>query len=96
MKLTLPLTIKVFYEGTSKDAPYISYNPEFRVASAGKTPAHAKKMLKEALWGFFETCEDIGTLKEILEEGGFIMKNKRVEPEEAEIEEVEIPVPALK
>ncbi len=95
MSLNLPLTIKVFYEGTSKEAPYVAFNPEFRVASAGKTKTQAKRNLKEAVHGFLKTCKDIGSLEEILNEGGFILKNKIVKPEEAEIKNFRISVPVL-
>lgn len=95
--MKLPLTIKVFYEGTSKDAPWVSYNPEFKVASCGPTPKKAESNLKEAVRGVLETCEDIGTLESVLNEAGFLVVDKKVKLTKttAKIENVEVFIPAL-
>lgn len=95
--MKLPLTIKVFYEGTSKDAPWVSFNPEFKVASCGPTPKKAEANLKEAIRGVLETCDDIGTLENVLNDAGFLIKDKKVKLTQtrAKIENVEVSVPAF-
>lgn len=97
MTLKLPLTIKVFYEGTSKDAPWVSFNPEFKVASCGPTPKKAEANLKEAIRGVLETCEDIGTLEELMLDAGFLVEGKKIKlvKTKAKIEKLEISIPAL-
>lgn len=95
--MKLPLTIKVFYEGTSKDAPWVSYNPEFKVASCGPTPHKAEVNLKEAIKGVLETCEDIGTLEDVMQEAGFLLENNKIKltKTKAKIENVEVSMPAF-
>lgn len=95
--MKLPLTIKVFYEGTSKDAPWVSYNPEFKVASCGPTPKKAETNLKEAVRGVLETCEDIGTLENVLNDAGFLVEDKKIKLTKttAKIEDVEVFIPAI-
>ena|SRR3989344_7652321 len=95
--MKLPLTIKVFYEGTSKDAPWVSYNPEFQVASCGPTPKKAESNLKEAIRGVLETCEDIGTLEEIMQDAGFLLEDKKIKLTKlkTKIESLEVSIPVL-
>ena len=95
--MKLPLTIKVFYEGSSKDAPWVSFNPEFKVASCGPTPRKAETNLKEAVRGVLKTCEDIGTLESVLNDAGFLVEDKKVKLTEttAKIENVEVSIPAF-
>lgn len=47
---------------------YVSYAPELDISSCGETVAKAKKNLLEAVEGFLETAEGMGSLVEILEE----------------------------
>ncbi|PIQ68009.1 MAG: hypothetical protein COV91_06380 [Candidatus Taylorbacteria bacterium CG11_big_fil_rev_8_21_14_0_20_46_11] len=68
----LTFTAQVFREGKQ----YVSFNPELRVASCGKTPDIAKKNLKDAIRGFILSARKKGTLSDILEEAGFV-KEKR-------------------
>lgn len=95
--MKLPLTIKVFYEGSSKDAPWVSFNPEFKVASCGPTPKKAEANLKEAIRGVLETCKDIGTLEEIMQEAGFVLEDKKIKLEKAKakVENIEVSIPVL-
>lgn len=74
--LNLPLTIKVFFEGSSKEAPFIAYNPEFDISSCGKTEALASKSLEEALNLLIEGAREDGTLNQLLEEAGFSRTKK--------------------
>ncbi len=69
--LNLPLTIKVFKEGTSKKDPYVAYNPELDVSSCGKTEEEARKMLEEAVFLILKGAKEDGTLNQVLEEAGF-------------------------
>lgn len=71
--MKLFLTSKIWKEGRH----YIAYNPEFEVASQGKTLEEAEKMLKEAVGLFIKTAKKIGNLNRILTETGFVKKEKR-------------------
>ena len=72
--MKLFLTSKIWKEGKY----YVAYNPELEVASQGKTLEEADKMLKEAVDLFIWDCQKIGTLKQVLEETGFVKKKKMV------------------
>lgn len=50
---------------------YVAYALEFDVSSCGGTKDKALKNLKEAVRLFWEEAEKMGTLEQILEEGGF-------------------------
>lgn len=95
--MKLPLTIKVFYEGTSKDAPWVSYNPEFKVASCGPTPKKAESNLKEAIRGVLKTMEDIGTLEEVMQDAGFLLEDKKIKLTKlkTKIENIDVSIPLL-
>lgn len=71
--MKLFLTSKIWKEGKH----YIAYNPELEVASQGKTLEEAEKMLKEAIGLFIKTAKKTGTLNHVLEETGFVKKEKR-------------------
>jgi len=45
----LPVSIKVFKEGTSKEVPYVAYSPELDLSAAGKDSVSAKKTLHEII-----------------------------------------------
>lgn len=70
-KLSLPLTIKVFKEGSSKEAPFVAYNPEFDVSSCGKTEDEARRMLEEAISVTLVGAKEDGTLAQVMQEAGF-------------------------
>lgn len=71
------LTIKTWQEGKN----FVAYNPELDVASQGKTAAQAQENLQEAVDLFLETTRKIGTLKQVLEEAGFVVKKTKREYE---------------
>ena len=50
---------------------YIGLAPELNVSSSGETLDEAKESLKEAVDGFLEECETMGTLEDVIEEAGF-------------------------
>jgi predicted RNase H-like HicB family nuclease len=53
---------------------YVGLCPELNVSSFGDNIEDAKSSLKEAIEAFIETCEEMGTLKEVLAEAGFSHK----------------------
>ena len=50
---------------------YVGLAPEFNVSSFGGTLDEAKRSIKEAVDGFLEECEAMGTLEDVIEEAGF-------------------------
>lgn len=48
--------------------------PELNVSSFGETMEEAQRSLQEAVTAFIETCEELGTIQEVLEEAGFCLK----------------------
>ena len=61
---SLSFTTHVFKEGGT----YVAYVPELDVSSCGATDEEARRNIKDAVLGFLETSEEMGTLQEILEE----------------------------
>lgn len=76
--LNLPLTIKVFKEGTSKTAPFVAYNPELDISSCGRNGDEARKMLEKAIFLTLKGAQEDGTLDQVLQEAG--LKPGRTEP----------------
>ena len=70
--VNLPLTIKVFKEGSSEANPFVAYNPELDISSCGKTKEEAREMLKEAVSILLEGAKEDGTLDQLLEESGLV------------------------
>ena len=68
--LNLPLTIKVFKDGSSKESPFVAYNPELDVSSCGRTEEEAKEMLEEAISLTISGAVEDGTLNQLLAEAG--------------------------
>ena len=60
----------IFKEGGT----YISYCPELDVSSCGNTIDEARKNLKIAVNLFIEEAEKMGTLRDILYESGYELK----------------------
>jgi len=67
----IEVRIEIFQEGEL----YVGLCPDLDVSSFGETPENAKQSVQEALEAFFEECEVIGTLSEVLQEAGFIQKD---------------------
>ena len=65
--MKISLRIEIFKEGDV----YVALSPELNVSSFGDTIEDAKKSVKEAIEAFFDECERMGTLEEVLEESGF-------------------------
>lgn len=49
MSNSISFVVKVTYDRTSKDAPFVAYSPEFDIASAGPSKEEAKRNLAEAI-----------------------------------------------
>lgn len=54
---------------------YVGLCPELNVSSFGEDIEDAQDSLQEAVEAFIETCDEIGTLEEVLEEAGFLREN---------------------
>lgn len=67
------ITVQLFQEGEQ----FVSYCPQLNVSSFGETPDEAKASLIEAVSLFLEECEQMGTLYEVLEEGGYQLQYHR-------------------
>ena len=70
MAQRIEVRIEIFQEGEL----YVGLCPDLDVSSFGETPEAAKQSVQEALKAFFEECEVMGTLAEVLQEAGFIQK----------------------
>lgn len=75
MKSKTLLTVKTWQEGKN----FVAYNPELDIASQGKTDAQAQENLREAVDLFLETTKKMGTLTQVLEEAGFLVKKAKRE-----------------
>lgn len=75
MKQHLLLTTKIWKSGNH----YVAYVPELEVASQGKTREQAEARIKEAVSLFLGTAKKLGTLKKVLGEAGFNIKNKHLQ-----------------
>ena len=73
---SLPMTIKLIYDKSSKDAPFVAYNPELDVSSCGKSEEHARKNLHEVVEIVLEEAEKKGKLNDLLKEAGFEKEKK--------------------
>jgi predicted RNase H-like HicB family nuclease len=50
---------------------YVGICPALNVSSFGETITEARQSIQEALEGFIEECDEMGTLLEVLEESYF-------------------------
>lgn len=70
---------------------YVSFCPDFDIASQGRTEEEAEKNLIEAIIDFITTCLEMGTLHQVLTDCGF---KKDTSPSEKEnILNISIPFP---
>ncbi|MGI8784531.1 MAG: type II toxin-antitoxin system HicB family antitoxin [Acidobacteriota bacterium] len=63
----LSFTVHVFMEEES----FVAYVPELDVSSCGAIAEAARRNIRDAVLGFLETSEEMGTLDVILEEAGY-------------------------
>lgn len=72
-------TIKLKTQFFKENGVIVGVAPELNVSSFGRNLIEAKRSLSEAIEGFLETCRDLGTLEEVLEDAGFnIQANKYI------------------
>lgn len=89
--MKLPFTIKVFVDDSSKDAPWVAYNPELDAASCGPTEKKARENLIEALDIVLVGAKNDGNLEDLLKNAGFMVKGDSIEPPKVIIENVPFP-----
>ncbi len=65
------MKIYVHIDYFEEDGVIVALCPELQVSSFGDTLAEAEQSIQEALELFFEGCEAMGTLDEVLEESGY-------------------------
>lgn len=92
MGLMLPLTIKVMYDKSSSDAPFVAYNPELDVASCGPSEEKARENLHEVVEIVIEQARKKGKLNELLKEAGFEKEKKTWKPPRVSFEPFFFPV----
>ncbi len=68
MNIPIYFTTEIWKEGGS----FVAWAPEFDVSSMGGSVDEARMNLREAAGLFLEEAEKMGTLQEILEEGGYV------------------------
>ncbi len=67
---------------------YVGLAPELNISSFGETLHEAKHSLKEAVEGFLEECETMGTLEDVIEEAGFEKKGNQWLPRQPIVAEL--------
>ena len=73
---------------------YVAYAPELDISSCGGTPEKAKKNLLEAVRLFLEEAEKMGTLQQILQEAGYVVRKRKLEaPKLVSLKRVSLPLP---
>ena len=65
------MKIELHIDYFEEDGTIVALCPELQVSSFGDTLEEAEISIKEAIDLFFEGCETLGTLNEVLEESGF-------------------------
>ena len=65
------MKIELHIDYFEEDGSIVAHCPELQVSSFGDTLVEAEKSIKEALDLFFEGCESLGSLNDVLEESGF-------------------------
>ena len=66
-KYNFPFTAQVFKEGDV----FVAYVPALDISSCADTDEGARKNIQDAVRGFLESSHERGTLREILDEGGY-------------------------
>lgn len=65
------MKILVHIDYFEENGVIVALCPELQVSSFGDTISEAEQSIREALELFFEGCEAMGTLDEVLEESGY-------------------------
>ena len=69
----LSFTVHIFKEGDV----FVAYVPALDVSSCGATDEEARRNIRDAVRGFLEASADLGTLNEILQEGGYELEGEQ-------------------
>jgi predicted RNase H-like HicB family nuclease len=69
MSIKLQAIPVVYFE---EGAVIIAHCVPLDVSSCGHDLQEARRNIRDAVAGFIETCEEIGTLDEVVEESGFV------------------------
>ena len=67
----IELRVEIFREGDS----FVGVCPELNVSSFGSSISETQHSVREALEAFIEECDAMGTLPEVLEEAGLVLKD---------------------
>jgi predicted RNase H-like HicB family nuclease len=68
IEMNIQFTMQVWLEGDR----YVAYAKELDVSTSGRSVAEAKTRLHEAVEGFLEEAERMGTLEQLLDEAGYV------------------------
>ena len=71
------MNINLHIDYFEEEGHIVALCPELQVSSFGDTLTDAEQSIKEALTLFFEGCQELGTLEEVLEESGFVKLDDR-------------------
>jgi predicted RNase H-like HicB family nuclease len=66
----ISFTVHVFREGDA----FVAHVPELDLSTCGDTAEDARRNVRDAVRGFLETAEELGTLADVLEEAGYRRK----------------------
>jgi predicted RNase H-like HicB family nuclease len=89
--MQIDYTVNIWKE----DNQYIAHALPIDVMSMGSTPEEARIAIREAVSLFIESAKEIGTLDDILEECGYILKkDKQISPSWISIERQSIAIGA--
>lgn len=81
---TMTIKIKVPVRFYKEDDVFVSFCPVFDIASQGCTEEEAKENITEAVRLFIETCIEMGTIKQVMQDCGFSKSAGIVEEENGE------------
>ncbi len=88
IKLTLPIAIQ------KEGDVFVSVCPVFDVASQGCTVDEAKSNLIEALHLFIQTCIEMGTISQVMQESGFI-PTCQLSEDDSSMDQIDIVLPYI-
>lgn len=74
MNMELRAVPIVFFE---ENGVIVAHCVPLDVSSCGHDLEEAKRNIHDAVAGFIEACEGMGTLEEVLEESGFVKEGER-------------------
>ena len=88
----MPLSVKLMYDKSSSDAPYVAYNPELDIASCGPTEEKARSNLHEVVEIVIEEAKKKNKLSELLRESGLEKERRAWKPPRVSFEPFFFPV----